>query len=713
MRCAQNSIQAALNANLKALRPKSREACRKRMAYLGLVRDRKAYPVTEQRRELPQTFHDSEQGPNIEYASDLDLMRSSESSSIVEGIGNIAQHTTELQTYANVWWPSDDKFTATDLGELLESQSEYLDADFEILFGQSNYESFDPNSNGDSFDFLAQGPITKVSPPNQGHALAQPSCLLNCSPIAIPSVHPTPNFDKLMARLGCTGSPAIDVNILISLCTPTPNKGSVSDNKHVPGEWHTHMKREGHSNSHNRRNALHEVPTDGHFINQSRMVFQRFVTEMHSFWTTLLGTYYKDIESFGLIPWSHFSHIVSSAPIPKAVLMRTDCLGNSVMHFLSFRNAPISLLITFVAQGAPINKYNTIGQTFLHCLTAQRLDSEFNSLIAELASRSFNFNQVDVHGSNILHRISSMTGLSNLNPQAESLSVLLRLTPQLLERYNSIGVLAKMQIIHRPPQHHSDHSSELDPGESSELLSTIKAAATGKVTRSDCPNGLHCLFKSIHSEQIFDTRFGVKMEQARPCSIACSLIDAGVDMNAYNADGYTSLLYGLSIAKHSPGYIRPVIEAVAMLLIERGANIHLRCRSHETALHFAVQAGLIDCTALLIKNGANPNARVLKSGVVDYHASSNCSLCLDPSDPRRIRTIACVNLVVDAGGIANPAFLDEWSVDRRHNLKRDSGDEQRLQRQHSQTKKSRKSASTQESLLLECESEPLKPALAI
>jgi len=77
-------------------------------------------------------------------------------------------------------------------------------------------------------------------------------------------------------------------------------------------------------------------------------------------------------------------------------------------------------------------------------------------------------------------------------------------------------------------------------------------------------------------------------------AIKC-FIDAGIDLNIKNKNGYTALILA---AKHNN------LE-MAKLLISKGANLNVQSKLGWTALMYAAYARFIDMTKLLINSGAD------------------------------------------------------------------------------------------------------------
>ncbi|KZV67587.1 ankyrin, partial [Peniophora sp. CONT] len=84
-----------------------------------------------------------------------------------------------------------------------------------------------------------------------------------------------------------------------------------------------------------------------------------------------------------------------------------------------------------------------------------------------------------------------------------------------------------------------------------------------------------------------------------------SLLDSGVDLEALDADGSTPLFLAAE-----RGYI-----AVASLLVDRGANVHVHCESailhsSQSVLQVASEGGHSEVVHLLLRRGADVNGHI-------------------------------------------------------------------------------------------------------
>jgi hypothetical protein len=134
-------------------------------------------------------------------------------------------------------------------------------------------------------------------------------------------------------------------------------------------------------------------------------------------------------------------------------------------------------------------------------------------------------------------------------------------------------------------------------------------------------------------------------------------IARGVDVNAYDKDGFTALHYWLSTPRvydeeHSASILR--------LLLGGGANVHLRDRRGDTALHLACVSGLRECTRLLIEHIHNnkSSSYIAHAPGVNAKNDRGRSVVAEASwwlrnadlEDERDRIQRCISLVIDAGG---------------------------------------------------------------
>jgi ankyrin repeat protein len=93
------------------------------------------------------------------------------------------------------------------------------------------------------------------------------------------------------------------------------------------------------------------------------------------------------------------------------------------------------------------------------------------------------------------------------------------------------------------------------------------------------------------------------------------LLEVGADLHARTPDGGSALLIAsASLEASTTGQFTVVNksghEAVALLLLEHGANPNVADRGGITPLHAAVRNGRLELTQALIARGANPNAQL-------------------------------------------------------------------------------------------------------
>lgn len=137
------------------------------------------------------------------------------------------------------------------------------------------------------------------------------------------------------------------------------------------------------------------------------------------------------------------------------------------------------------------------------------------------------------------------------------------------------------------------------------------------------------------------------------------LISEGVSVNNYDGHGSTVLM---SFVAHLPdGEDDKILAKILKLLIRKGANLHLRNRRGETALHIAVRLGRKVATRVLLDHGANVNARTTEGKGVLLLAQSHYFKARN--DPQLYASIiVCMAMVIDRGAVASPTIVQEWST---------------------------------------------------
>jgi ankyrin repeat protein len=207
------------------------------------------------------------------------------------------------------------------------------------------------------------------------------------------------------------------------------------------------------------------------------------------------------------------------------------------------------------------------------------------------------------------------------------------------------------------------------------LVETARLAASAPwIEESEGRNGLHCLAEvalDIHIENgtvVASNSSKRKRNQTDvvPGSLRLNLryqlveglVLAGVGVNNYDNGGSTVLM---SFVTHLPdGEDDKALASVLELLLRKGANIHMRNRKGESALHIAVRLGRKVATRVLLDHGANVHARTTKGiGVLLLARSHYLRARHYPQLYASI--IVCMAMVIDRGAVASPTLVEEWS----------------------------------------------------
>jgi hypothetical protein len=345
--------------------------------------------------------------------------------------------------------------------------------------------------------------------------------------------------------------------------------------------------------------------------------------------------------------------------IPDGEFHHRDPFSNTPLHLLAARDVQPQFLLRAVHAAPPtiLNAKNNAGQTFLHLLGP----SWFSNILAEgaslqrllhdLQSLSFDIYARDIYGRSFFHILQAHV------QEPSVMSVILRtydarlycrrdafdIMPAGHSHNSQIAPLRKahtsvMEQAPMPDPTPAPAASQLRvPTENpysrhAQLLEFVRRAELApNLEDSQGRNGLHCLAAAILSPDTLLTKFGNgetqlnrkrKRDQAPPSlkkldsskdrltlreSILKGLIDAGVDVNHYDADGNTVLMAFVAQLPEDDDYKVPV--SILQMLIEKGADLNARNRAGETALHVAVRRGRKLAMRTLVNAGASVHAR--------------------------------------------------------------------------------------------------------
>jgi ankyrin repeat protein len=168
------------------------------------------------------------------------------------------------------------------------------------------------------------------------------------------------------------------------------------------------------------------------------------------------------------------------------------------------------------------------------------------------------------------------------------------------------------------------------------------------------------------------TGFSALMFAAQQGDVASArlLLEAGADVNQTAADGNTPLLMAsasLAAITASNYHIlhRPSDhEAVAIALVERGADVSVPDSFGRTALHLAVETRKTQLVQALLSRGANPNARLTRGLPFrrgDYVSRGGYAGATPFWYAAKAADVALMKLLIAAGADANLGTQDNTS----------------------------------------------------
>ena len=139
-----------------------------------------------------------------------------------------------------------------------------------------------------------------------------------------------------------------------------------------------------------------------------------------------------------------------------------------------------------------------------------------------------------------------------------------------------------------------------------------------------------------------------------------ALLDAGVDMNAKDGNGWTALHYAADY-----GY-----EEIAELLIAKGADVNAKNPNMLTPLYFAAQNNRKEVAQLLIAGGADVNAKAndgrtlldFASGVIAELLRAHGGHSGSILNAARVGDLAGVQALLDAGVDMNAKDGNGWTA---------------------------------------------------
>jgi hypothetical protein len=143
------------------------------------------------------------------------------------------------------------------------------------------------------------------------------------------------------------------------------------------------------------------------------------------------------------------------------------------------------------------------------------------------------------------------------------------------------------------------------------------------------------------------------------------LVAAGVGLNNYDKEGNTVLM--AFITHLHDGKDDKTLARLLRHIIQNGANVQLRNRYGESALHVAVRLGRKVATRIVLEQGANVHTKtldgkgVLALGEMHYFRARD-------NQPLYASIHACMALSVQYGAKAAPTLVQEWQLSGNEGL---------------------------------------------
>ncbi|KAF8866094.1 ankyrin [Acephala macrosclerotiorum] len=397
---------------------------------------------------------------------------------------------------------------------------------------------------------------------------------------------------------------------------------------------------------------------------------------------------------------------------------RKDEFGNSALHIAAALKKSGYDLIKLIKDGVDVHARNSAGETFFHLLDESIVKDTpiFLMLLEILRSKFFDFSQRDCLGQTPFHLLMQpwmdKSILEQILIEFPSLKIELPLSR------DSFGCTVAWQLIQAGVEDSQikevqDHIVFQRPGNvwslaevaygsmrvdspepkvqvlqnygtqtaiqtvadlltyerHADLLRTIVRACSSRQQEDAAGrNGLHCLAEVSLTLPLPDVPSREDSEEHSATKVGKreaylqDLLQAGVDMNNYDKQGYTPLMAFVIHKRDDED--NEATERLLYQLWNSGASIHRRNHRGESVLHMAVQLGKKTATSFLLSKGANVHARdTAGKGVIALALeASQRAKAEDPDDPIYARILLCIDLVAKAGGVAAPTFLQEWTA---------------------------------------------------
>ncbi|KAI1260763.1 hypothetical protein F5Y18DRAFT_246063 [Xylariaceae sp. FL1019] len=419
---------------------------------------------------------------------------------------------------------------------------------------------------------------------------------------------------------------------------------------------------------------------------------------------------------------------VWNAPTFSCKLSVKDMFGNTIFHHRAALDRYHDSFLHDVYQAlqdpnSTVHGKNSAGQTFLHVLHSSWFQpgSRLNELVNTLKEAYFDVLATDVYGRSFYHLLrrhqpesarfpSNQTldhrrmnsrdafGMRPMGTRdSRNLESLASPVPK-MDRTETTSTLGSMRGIKRTPtlqtsfQTHQDKQWKMNADLIRIITSSINVDAdclkNSPLETALGQNGLHCLAeaninlsltensatvspdtpttrskgqakrKHQESEEVDTPQTRKRDEYLR------SLINAGVDVNQYDANGITPLMAFVANSSDATKVEKEDGANVIKILVgEAHANMELRNRHGETALHVAAKTGKPMAVRTLLELGANPHTRnSLGLGVLEV--VDRLYLTSERDDKSNARFEACRAILTrnDRGAKQKPTILDEWSL---------------------------------------------------
>lgn len=387
---------------------------------------------------------------------------------------------------------------------------------------------------------------------------------------------------------------------------------------------------------------------------------------------------------------------------PSDLELRDD-FGNNLLHQIAKCHG-FDITQRLVVSGQfndMLNARNTAGQTYLHVLSPAGAESrdEQKVLLEASAAWGCDIFARDFYGRTIFHLFPSLLDhpydLDRDFPGWRD-----RLTR---DAFNTLPVFQPHTGMYHVPVDEMDVDplpipapDPRDPvlngdqsayaAEQATLLAIVRNAQENpKLQHTDGGNGLHCLAAVTLSKSSLFKMLGLNQPSSagpqsskdkEPKNLDSSsermafrlhemkaLLEAGVDPNHYDSNGYTPLMmFAAKLPEEGDYKTGPDI---LRALIHKGANVHARNRRGETALHIAVRCGRKLAMRTLVEEGANVHVRDSEGrSLLDV---TDVEMKCSPLSPAQYAHLEACRAWLSGKGMAvqSPTILQEWRVPPR------------------------------------------------